>query len=99
MTTFASPQTHYESQMPREDPLKQSAFKVVRRLVDRSGKTMQISTPLQNVTRAEAVDLIKAQQAEFERRGTNKEFDYAWAANPSAPGCSAENVTRWTIER
>lgn len=99
MTILSSPETRYESQFPREDPLKKRSFKVVRRLVDRSGKTIQVATPLQNVTRAEAVELIKTQQAAFERRGTNKEFDYHWAANPSAPGCSAEHVTRWTIER
>lgn len=99
MTIVSSPETRYESQLSQEDPLKQRTFKVVRRLVDRCGKTLQIATPIHNVTRAEAVELIKTQQAEFERRGTNKEFDYAWAATPSAPGCSAENVTRWTIER
>lgn len=99
MTTLEAPPTRYESQSAHEAGLDQNLCTVVRRIVDRSGKTVQVDTPLQSVSRADAGAFITAQQAVFKRHGTNEEFGYSWAANPSAPGCSASRVTRWTIER
>jgi hypothetical protein len=99
MIDAASQLTRYESHIPSEDPLKRRSYKVVRRLVDMSGKSRSVATPLHGATWTEARAFIKKEQANFERSGVNKELDYAWAANAKAPGCAPEFVTRWTIER
>lgn len=91
--------TTYESQEPREDPLTKRSFKVVRRLVDRTGKTRSLATRLTGATWAEAKTFIEGEQANFERHGVNQELDYYWASNAKSPGCAPEFITRWTIER
>ena len=81
------------------DPLTRPNFTVVRRTVDKRGKSVQNGNALVRVTEAAALDFIKAEQRKFERSGHNREFDYWWGANAASPGCTSEFVTRYTIEK